>query len=440
MSEPFLEIDQNALTGENGGVGRQMSDEIKHSPTNNNSSGSRRGASVVGGERRKRTINPEMVGSSGRGSAAPKGSMKVVGAITGRAGAVPLSERVNMAFMTTYINSGRGRGVVVATGAHTEIGRVSYAISNAVQVDTPLQLQQSQLARALALIAFFAGMVVMLVGVIRAKRSVEIIEESVTLAVSVIPEGLYPVITLAMFFGIRRMRRYQTSVRRLAAAETLGAVTTVCADKVSILTTGITGNGTGGGGYRAGVDVYKTEQFWSDGCVMTFSGSHLVPDEGQALGSDGEAILKVSSPLGWSLMVASLCNTANLSKDSSNAWKLEGEPDEIALAVSALKTHFTRSFFEEEIGMDLTGVFPYDADRQRMSVLYALRDGTIQEGLLFDLDILSSQRNILLVKGATDTLIPRCTTHIARVCILYYWCMVDWIQAAPMAVAAPSDD
>jgi magnesium-transporting ATPase (P-type) len=85
------------------------------------------------------------------------------------------------------------------------------------------------------------------------------------LAVSVLPEGLTSVLTLAMLLGVRRMKRYQTVVRRLPAAETLGAVTTVCADKVGIFTG----------------SIWKTEDLWADGLTMSFSGSHLVPDEGQ---------------------------------------------------------------------------------------------------------------------------------------------------------------
>jgi Ca2+-transporting ATPase len=148
----------------------------------------------------------------------------------------PLAERANLAFMGTAVTGGSAHGLVVGTGAGTEIGRIQALLGEVRAPDTPME---TQLARLGARLAVLSGLVcggVFVLGVLRGQPWLEMLESAVSLAVAAVPEGLPTVATTTLALGIAEMRRHQVAVRHLDAVETLGAIQVLCLDKTGTLT------------------------------------------------------------------------------------------------------------------------------------------------------------------------------------------------------------
>ncbi|HEX6425193.1 MAG TPA: cation-transporting P-type ATPase [Acidimicrobiales bacterium] len=148
----------------------------------------------------------------------------------------PLAERRGMLHMGTTLAAGRARGVVVATGRATEVGRVAELVETAEAQQAPLQAGLEQLARVLSLVVIGLAATLALLGLLRGLEVHEILEVSIALAVAVVPEGLPAVATLTLTVGMRRMARRNALVRRLPVVETLGSTTVIASDKTGTLT------------------------------------------------------------------------------------------------------------------------------------------------------------------------------------------------------------
>ena len=147
-----------------------------------------------------------------------------------------LAERDNMAFSGTTVAGGRGRGVVVATGTTTEVGRIADLAAATDITQAPLQAGLERLGRTLSLVVVALAAGLALLGWLRGLPPSEIVEISVALAVAVVPEGLPAVATLTLTVGMRRMARADALVRRLPTVETLGSTTVIASDKTGTLT------------------------------------------------------------------------------------------------------------------------------------------------------------------------------------------------------------
>ena len=150
--------------------------------------------------------------------------------------AVPLAERLNMAFMHTVVTRGRGELLVTGTGMATEMGRLADMLTEAETGPTPLQRQLDGLGRRLALIASAVIVMIFVLGIARGLPLLQTVLTSIALAVAAIPEGLPAVVTVTLAVGLHRMAQHRAIVRRLAAVETLGCTTVICADKTGTLT------------------------------------------------------------------------------------------------------------------------------------------------------------------------------------------------------------
>ena len=147
-----------------------------------------------------------------------------------------LGDRTNLLFMGTTVLAGRGRGVVIATGRRTEMGRIADLAGSAEQTQAPLQRGLSQLSRRLAIGVVVGAAMLFGLGLLRGNETTEMLEIAVALAIAVVPEGLPAVATLTLAVGMRRMAAGNALVRRLPAVETLGSTTVVCSDKTGTLT------------------------------------------------------------------------------------------------------------------------------------------------------------------------------------------------------------
>jgi Ca2+-transporting ATPase len=231
-----------------------------------------------------------------------------------------LAERANMLYLGTTILTGSGAALVTATGPATELGRIGRLVASSGSRTTPLERQVEALGRRLIVLAVGVCAVVGLVGILHGEPVGLMLETAVSLAVAAVPEGLPAVVSLALAGGLWRLARRGALVRRLAAVETLGSTTVICADKTGTMTenqmttTSLRYGGrriTVGGGGRSGAGSFVDE---TGGGVAPLADPHLT----------------------LLLTTAVLCNDASL-RAAPDGLHLLGDPTEAALLVTAVK-------------------------------------------------------------------------------------------------------
>jgi Ca2+-transporting ATPase len=148
---------------------------------------------------------------------------------------IPLGDRLNMTFKGTLITNGRAKGIVVATGMSTELGRIAGMLQED-EAATPLQQRMTKFGKNLSYIILLICLILFVVGVLRGDNPFEILLVSISLAVAAIPEALPALITIALARGASRLAKKNALIRKLPAVETLGSVTFICSDKTGTLT------------------------------------------------------------------------------------------------------------------------------------------------------------------------------------------------------------
>ena len=148
----------------------------------------------------------------------------------------PLAERSSMLYAGTAVVAGAGEGVVVAVGDETEIGRLGRLVAEAKEPPTPLQRAMAELARAALIVAVAACVLVPLLGVLQGRSPREMLLDGLTLAFATIPEELPILVTVLVALGGLRLAQQGVLLRRLRAAEAVGAMTVLLADKTGTLT------------------------------------------------------------------------------------------------------------------------------------------------------------------------------------------------------------
>jgi Ca2+-transporting ATPase len=281
----------------------------------------------------------------------------------------PLAERRNLAFLGTLALTGHARGVVVATGTATELGRIASMLRATVPKPTPLQQRLGRLGRNLALSC--VAIATLLAGwYLHEGHSLgDVLVRSIGLAVAAVPEGLPAAVAVALALGMRRLARGNALMRHLRSVETLGSVTVVCTDKTGTLT-------------RNEMEVREVQTL---DAAFTFAGG----------GSDVATGAEVPAAVRRVLAIGVRCNDARLrpTGDPARPWEVVGDPTEGALLVAALRTGLAAGrAADERVAFEL----PFDSERRRMTVAVAHRGGLTVH-----------------VKGACESVLPRCT-HVAR--------------------------
>jgi P-type Ca2+ transporter type 2C len=148
----------------------------------------------------------------------------------------PLAERSSVLHGGTAVVAGAGEAVVVALGDDTEIGRLGRLVAEAKEPPTPLQRAMAELARFALIVAVAACVLVPLLGVLRGQPAREMLLDGLTLAFATIPEELPILVTALVALGGLRLAQHGVLLRRLRAAEAVGAMTVLLADKTGTLT------------------------------------------------------------------------------------------------------------------------------------------------------------------------------------------------------------
>ncbi len=231
-----------------------------------------------------------------------------------------LGDRASMAYSGTMVAAGQGAGLVVATGAATELGRVSAMVGGVETLTTPLLNQMNVFARRLTIVILaLAACVCIFAFMARGYEIEHAFMAAVGVAVSAIPEGLPAVMTITLAIGVKRMADRKAIIRSLPAVETLGAVSTICSDKTGTLTLNQ---------MTVGAVTTASAEFEATGTGYEPRGEFL---------RGGAVIDPAAYPdLAAIARSALLCNDASL-RQSGAEWIVDGDPMEGALIAFAIK-------------------------------------------------------------------------------------------------------
>jgi calcium-translocating P-type ATPase len=248
----------------------------------------------------------------------------------------PLGDRHSMLWSGTLITQGTARGLVVATGQDTEIGRIGGLLAGVESLTTPLVAQMDHFARWLSFLILLSSALLLVYGYFVGHHAFpELFMTVVAIAVAAIPEGLPAVMTITLAIGVQAMAQRHAIVRRLPAIETIGSVSVICTDKTGTLT-------------RNEMVVVALDT--PDG-AFDVSGEGYTP----------RGAIMPAADLARLARAAALCNDAAL-HDRDGIWTVEGDPMEGALLAFAAKVggdHFARRL----------DAIPFDSRHRFMAVL-----------------------------------------------------------------------
>jgi Ca2+-transporting ATPase len=263
-----------------------------------------------------------------------------------------LGDRLNMSYKGTHVTYGRGRGLVVATGMQTELGKIAEMLEGEAG-KTPLQKRLTKFGKKLAVIILLICAIIFLIGWLRGEGVLLMLLTAISLAVAAIPEALPSVITIALAIGAKRMVRQNALVRKLTAVETLGSVTYICTDKTGTLTE----------------NRMTVEQLFDGADLLS---KDQVPQDG----------------LGDSLKELLYAMSLNNDVISDHESKLKGDPTEIAIYEMAVQAGYVKNEVEKEAPR--VADVPFDSERKCMSTVHKRDDGYL-----------------VITKGAIDVLVNR---------------------------------
>lgn len=282
-----------------------------------------------------------------------------------------LGDRSNMVISSTVITNGRALCVVTATGMDTEVGRIAGMLMGEEDTSTPLQRKLAEISKTLSFVCLAVCAVMFGVGMLYHRPLLEMLMAAVSLAVAAIPEGLPAIVTIVLALGVQRMVKHNAIVKKLPAVETLGCAGVICSDKTGTLTQ----------------NRMTVKQVWTPG------------DRHRR-----EA-----------LTIGALCNDTVLSPSG----KTTGDPTETAFVDAALADGLDKNILEQE--MPRVFELPFDSERKLMSTVHPLPG---QPG-----------RYRVMVKGAPDVLLSRCTHILAGAAVPLTAALGRDVEAANASMA-----
>ncbi|MDH6303608.1 Ca2+-transporting ATPase [Parabacteroides sp. PF5-5] len=274
-------------------------------------------------------------------------------------GEVPLGDRENMAYSSTLVSYGRGKGLVVATAMDTEVGKIAGMIQSVPDMKTPMQVKIDQLGKFLGIAALAICALIFLVGILEGREVLAMFMTAVSLAAAAIPEGLPAVSTIVLAIGVQRLAKKNAIVRHLPSVETLGSTNVICSDKTGTLTQ----------------NRMTIVSLFTDNRAEEVAES-LSPDQQQLL---------VSSIL---------ANDAKLSREESK-WQTTGDPTETAFLDLGIRFNLNKNSLEKETPR--VAEIPFDSERKMMTTV-------------------NKQDNLLTVhtKGGLDELLACCSSILSN--------------------------
>jgi P-type Ca2+ transporter type 2C len=290
-----------------------------------------------------------------------------------------IADQANMVFSGTAVSSGRGRAVVTASGAATELGKIAGSLQQTEDTETPLQEELDRVGKLLgvAVIAIsivISATLVVVEGLTALADLVDVLLLAVSLAVAAVPEGLTAITTIVLSLGTRRMAERHVIVRKLASVETLGSTTTICSDKTGTLTR----------------NEMTVQRVVAPSGTVELTGIGYAP-AGEVRQDGHEVEEPVRGEVAMTIAAGALASNAAL-VEQDGRWSIQGDPTEGALIVAVHK--LGRVAEEVRTRFERVGEVPFTSERKMMS--------TVQ------VDHGEGDRLLLLAKGAPDVLLSRC--------------------------------
>ncbi|MDE2483901.1 MAG: cation-translocating P-type ATPase [candidate division NC10 bacterium] len=290
-------------------------------------------------------------------------------------GELTLGDRRNMAYAGTAATYGRGRAVVVATGMHTEFGKIAQMLQTVETGRTPLQENLDKVGHVLAWAAFVVVAAIVVLGLYRGQPFIEMLIFGIALAVAVVPEALPAVVTISLAIGVQRMVKRHALMRRLSAVETLGSTSVICSDKTGTLTK----------------DEMTVRKIFVAGQMLDVSGAGYEP-HGRFLRAG--LISEPSSPLQQLLRAATLASDAHIVHSEVNGrWHVKGDPTEGALIVVAAKAGLNKADLDSQ--SPRVSEIPFTSETKRMTTLHSEPEGIVA-----------------YAKGAPEIILDSCVRHM----------------------------
>ena len=284
-----------------------------------------------------------------------------------------IGDRRCLAYSGTLVTHGQGTGVVIATGAHTEIGHISTLVADVESLATPLLLQMAQFGRWLTLAILGIAIITFVFGsFVRNYSIAEMFLAAVSLAVAAIPEGLPAIMTITLAIGVQRMAGRNAIIRRLPAVETLGAVNVICSDKTGTLTR----------------NEMTVRMIATTSSLFELDGTGYDPHG--SISQSGTHVIAEERPLLLEAIRASmLCNDASLEQKDA-AWLVHGDPMEGALLASGLKAGLDLEVEAKQYPR--TDLIPFESEHRFMATLHHSHTGDA----------------FIFLKGAPEQLLEMC--------------------------------
>ena len=291
---------------------------------------------------------------------------------------IEITDQSNMAFMSTTITYGKGRGIVVSTGMKTEFGKIADTIQNIKEVPTPLQVKFEKMSKDLTYLVLGLVFIVFILGYFSLNVPIlQLFLFSLSLAVAAVPSSLPAIVTISLGLGTKRLASKNMIIKQLPAAESLGAVTVICTDKTGTITK----------------NEMTVTKMLMNGKIFDITGSGYEP-KGSFMQNSKELSEKEISHLEMIFRIGALCNNSRLvNKDGK--WSIIGDSTEGSLLVLSKKSLISSSANDNYFENNFSKVeeLPFDSDRKIMTVIY--------ENLI-------NHKSEAYVKGAPDFVLKLC--------------------------------